>query len=312
MTNKLAQFYFNLIDKQRNVYEDATLFEQNRNKVNTYVGDLQCIETGESLEINDEVLINKSHTKSYKISNNIADFRDEGILEKDKKWVKLNKKFLNYHKSLTSYALLRNLPLTHYVGLQTNLAHVKGKVIVDVGAGTGQSQCSFFRYPEENTYFLVDPNVRLLHDQFIRIYPQLLETKINHILSHAEKMPFKDNSVDIVMSLASIDHFADYKAFIKEAHRILKKEGKLLIFSHLDVPLGGRILTKLKTLKISIPVLLEVFARKLYQISKRVSVDDHTLHFHNSKPMEDTMKEVGFDIDKKEEFMRYFYLLGKK
>jgi len=310
--NKIAQFYFNLIDKQRNVYENATLFKQNRNKVETYVDVLQCIKTGESLKLENGKLTNKSKTTSYKITDNIADFRDDIILENDKKWVKLNKKFLNYHKSLTSYALMRNLPLSHYVSAQTELAHVKGKTIVDVGAGTGQSQCSFFRYPEENTYFLVDPNVRLLHDQFIRIYPQLLETKMNHILSHAEKMPFKDNSVDIVMSLASIDHFADYKAFIKEAHRILKKDGKLLIFSHLDVPLGGRILTKLKTLKISVPVLLEIVARKLFQISKRVSVDDHTLHFHNAKPMKEAMTASGFKIEKEESFMRYFYLLGKK
>ncbi|MCF6212462.1 MAG: class I SAM-dependent methyltransferase [Flavobacteriaceae bacterium] len=310
--NQIANLYFELIDKQRNVYQSATLYKQNRNSVDSYIDVLQCIETGESLEINKGKLTNTSHTKAYKISDNIADFRDQVILKNDKKWSRLNKKFLNYHKSLTSYALMRNLPLTHYVSAQTELANVKGKSIVDVGAGTGQSQCSFFRYPEDNTYFLVDPNIRLLHDQFIRVYPQLLETKMNHILSHAEKLPFKDNSVDIVMSLASIDHFADYKAFIKEAHRVLKKDGKLLIFSHLDVPLGGQILTKLKTLKLSLPVLLEIIARKLFQISKRVSVDDHTLHFHNSRPMEDTMKEVGFKIDKKEEFMRYFYLLGQK
>ena len=310
--NKLSQLFFNLIDKQRNVYESATLYKQNRRRVSDYVEDLQCIKTGEALKIKGNELTNTSQTQSYAINDDVADFRDTTILENDKNWSRLNKKFLNYHKSLTSYALIRNLPLSHYVSAQTELAHVKGKTIVDVGAGTGQSQCSFFRYPEENTYFLVDPNVRLLHDQFIRIYPQLLETKMNHILSHAEKMPFKDNSVDIVMSLASIDHFADYKAFIKEAHRILKKDGQLLIFSHLDVPLGGRILTKLKTLKLSLPVILEVIARKIFQISKRVSVDDHTLHFHNSKPMEKAMEETGFKILKKEEFMRYFYLLGKK
>lgn len=309
---KISNLYFNLIDKQRNVYQRAQLYQQNREDVSRYLDLLQCIETGESLTLTDNLLSNTSQTKSYKIVDNIADFRDQEILENDKKWSRLNEKFLNYHKSLTSYALMRNLPLTHYVSAETDLAHVKNKVIVDVGAGTGQSQCSFFRYPEDNTYFLVDPNIRLLHDQFIRIYPQLLETKMNHILSHAEKLPFKDHSVDIVMSLASIDHFADYKAFIKEAHRILKKDGQLLIFSHLDVPLSGQILTKLKTLKFSIPVLLEIVARKLFQIANRVSVDDHTIHFHNSKPMEEAMQESGFTIFKKEEFRRYFYLLGKK
>jgi len=310
--NKIEHIYYSLIDKQRNVYQKATLFEQNRRDIKDYVNYLQCIETGENLLFKDNKLTNKSNTKSYDIKNKIVDFRNKALADNDKNWGKLNNKFLNYHKSLTSYALLRNLPLTHYVSLQTNLAHVKGKTIVDVGAGTGQSQCSFFRYPNKNNYFLLDPNIRLLHDQFIRVYPQLLETKMNHLLSYAENLPFKDNSVDIVMSLASIDHFSDYKAFIKEAHRILKKDGVLLIFSHLDVSLKKQIITKLKTLKLSVPVLLEIVARKLFQIINRVSVDDHTLHFINSKPIEDKMLDVGFSISKKEEFLRYFYLLAKK
>ncbi|MFC2110054.1 methyltransferase domain-containing protein [Bacteroidota bacterium] len=301
-----------MIDKQRNVYQDAKLYEQNRNEVSEYVDLLQCIDTKEVLTLNKDCLSNISLTRNYAIKDKIVDFRDKKILEEDKNWGRLNSKFLNYHKALTSYALLRNLPLTHYISNETGLAHVKGKTIVDVGAGTGQAQCSFFRYPHENNYFLIDPNVRLLHDQFVRIYPQLLEAKMNHLLCHAEKLPFKDNSVDIVMSLASIDHFADYKAFINEAYRILKPGGKLFIFSHLDVPLGGRVMTKLKSLKWSLPSLLEVIARKCYQLSKRVSVDDHTFHFHTSKPMEDEMLENKFKINKKEEFARYFYLLGEK
>ncbi len=301
-----------MIDKQRNVYQDAKLYEQNRNDVETYVDVLQCIETNQSLTKEGDRLKSDASSREYAIKDNIVDFRDKKILEEDKNWGRLNSKFLNYHKALTSYALMRNLPLTHYISNETGLAHVKGKTIVDVGAGTGQAQCSFFRYPEENNYFLIDPNVRLLHDQFLRIYPQLLETKMNHLLCHAEKLPFKDNSVDIVMSLASIDHFADYKAFIKEAYRVLKPGGQLFIFSHLDVPLGGRVMTKLKSLKWSLPSLLEVVARKCYQVSKRVSVDDHTFHFHTSKPMEDAMVDSQFKINKKEEFARYFYLLGEK
>lgn len=52
-------------------------------------------------------------------------------------------------------------------------------------------------------------------------------------------LPFKDGSVDYILALAVIEHLKDMKAFLEEAHRLLKMGGKLrfrvpLAFTHVD------------------------------------------------------------------------------
>jgi SAM-dependent methyltransferase len=47
--------------------------------------------------------------------------------------------------------------------------------------------------------------------------------------------PFKDNSVDFILAMAVIEHLKDMKAFLEEAHRILKSGGKL----RFRVPMAG-------------------------------------------------------------------------
>ena len=55
--------------------------------------------------------------------------------------------------------------------------------------------------------------------------------KIVHILANAEYLP-KDNSFDVVLNLSSEDDFDDYRHFIKESYRVLKKGGYFLITSY--------------------------------------------------------------------------------
>ena len=63
---------------------------------------------------------------------------------------------------------------------------------------------------------------------------------MGHILANAEYLPIKDNSFDVVLNLSAVDHFDDYRRFIKESYRVLKKGGHFLITSHLDVPAAGK------------------------------------------------------------------------
>ena len=45
----------------------------------------------------------------------------------------------------------------------------------------------------------MDPNIRLIHDQFIRLYPKLSYLKMSHIQANAEFLPIKKNSFDVVL-----------------------------------------------------------------------------------------------------------------
>ena len=61
----------------------------------------------------------------------------------------------------------------HYNQLNQKQNPLKNIKVLDVGGGTGHTHCSFFQFPEEIEYYLLDPNLRLLHDQFLRLYPKL-------------------------------------------------------------------------------------------------------------------------------------------
>lgn len=280
----LGKLYFELIDNPRNIYQNATLYTQNRIPPKVY--------QAEYLKYTDFV-----------INEDVADF----IAKEDKEnklWAHKNKKFLKFHRSLNPHTFFNSIPIDHYIGIQSQLSFIEDKVVLDVGGGTGHFLSSFFRYPHKIKYFLLDPNVRLLHDQFIRMYPELLEIPIGHIRCYAEEIPFRDQVVDMIVSSSAIDHYRDYKAFISESYRCLKPGGKILISSHLEGARSGG--------KMASSGLLENLARLLHRVKNRVSLDDHTIEFNSTEEIKETLKENGFNIEQEELFKQYFYLVAKK
>ena len=262
------------------------------------------------LDHRDGVLVSRSSGKRYPVQANVVSFLDDDDLG-DPEWERLNQTFLNYHRSLTVYTMLNSAPVINFVSRQSGIGELENVRVVDVGAGTGHTLCSFFRHPETIEYYLVDPNLRLLHDQFIRLYPRLTELRMGHVLAHAERLPFQDCFADIVMSLSSIDHFSDHQVFAREAARVLKPGGKLLVSSHLDVPVQADDQTSLrrKLLSHSLP---ERVARYVYYRRHRVAADDHTLHLKDTSPVEQWVEAAGFRVDRAEIFKRYFLLVATK
>jgi ubiquinone/menaquinone biosynthesis C-methylase UbiE len=132
-----------------------------------------------------------------------------------------------------------------------------------------------------------------------------------HILANAEYLPIKDNSFDAVLNISSIDHMNDYKKFITECYRVLKKGGKFLISSHLDIPPSNNDSTKLLT-KFFSNNFFERISRYLYYKKHSVGSDDHTLHLEDEKPIENALLESGFKIKKQLVFKKYFYFVAEK
>lgn len=280
----LSKLYYDLIDAPRNIYQNATLYKQNRITPKAYQSDY--LKNTDFIE-----------------SENIADylFKDE---EQNQLWINKNKKFLKFHTALNPHTFYNSIPIDHYIGLKTNLASIQDKVVLDVGGGTGHFLSSFFRYPHKIQYFLLDPNIRLLHDQFVRMYPELLEIPIGHIRCYAEEIPFKNDIADLIISSSAIDHYKDYKVFISESYRCLKKGGQLLISSHLE---GARSNNKKRS-----KGLFENLARLSHRIKNRVSLDDHTKEFNSTIEIKEELIKAGFIIEQEELFKQYFYVLAKK
>ena len=53
--------------------------------------------------------------------------------------------------------------------------------------------------------------------------------KINYVVCDIQNMPFKDNSVDIVVCTETLEHVPDMQRAINECYRILKESGYIFI-----------------------------------------------------------------------------------
>jgi len=267
-----------LLKKERNIYEPAELFEQNRIPVKEMMSDLASIaEKGGNLVLKDNKLVCEKTNTEYVIKNDVVDFCKNEFEQKGDEWAKQNAAFLNYHKSLTVYTLLNSTPVLHYIGEKSGMADLKNAKVIDVGGGTGHAFCSLFRNPSTITYYLADPNLRLIHDQFLRVYPLLSKLKMGHVL-----------------------------------YRVLKPGGTIFISSHLDVPASQRIQKVRTSSKLFSFSFWERVSRYLYYRKYKVGTDDHTWHFETIEPIETGLQKHGFETIAKEEFNGFFWITAKK
>lgn len=93
--------------------------------------------------------------------------------------------------------------------------------ILDLWCGRGNNE--YWIYDKNNTTTGVDiekKNISICKKKF---------PKHDFILVDWSKLPFKNESFDIIQSLDVLEHVNDLEAIIKEAIRVLKKWGKFII-----------------------------------------------------------------------------------
>ncbi len=100
---------------------------------------------------------------------------------------------------------------------------LKDKIVLDIASGSGYG-----------TY--------LLSDKAKKVYGVDIETEaleyakrnyakenIEYILGSAENIPLPDSSIDVLVTFETIEHVKDYKTFMREIKRVLKKDGYAII-----------------------------------------------------------------------------------
>ncbi len=101
----------------------------------------------------------------------------------------------------------------------------KDAVIIDIGAGWGHS-CLPLKWSGYSNLIAVDsdPSAKKTFEQEgINFY---------HLNIEKEGLPFQDSTADVILSFLLIEHLHDSANFFKEASRVLKKGGFLIITTH--------------------------------------------------------------------------------
>jgi ubiquinone/menaquinone biosynthesis C-methylase UbiE len=115
--------------------------------------------------------------------------------------------------------------LKNWIKSEVTSANPGTKVdLLEIGGGGG----SFFECVKDTvrTYINVDPGRLLLNEEERQ---RLADPKFQTIRCSAEEIPLENEIVDMVISIASLDHVPDYRNGLREIARVLRKDGKFIL-----------------------------------------------------------------------------------
>jgi len=187
---------------------------------------------------------------------------------------------------------------------------IAGKVL-DVGGNIGKLR--HFLTDAVSLYVSVDPYLNILSDMALRrnllkAYP-CLHKPLNFLAGCGESLPLAEGSFDWVHMRSVLDHFYDPWIVLKEARRLLKPGGRLLIGLRVAGALGSkqgdtavqhriastiyRARTKLR--QEGIPGLCKGLAARIRSLGREP--DDHMWHWTYAN-LKDVLLRVGFAVEK--------------
>jgi ubiquinone/menaquinone biosynthesis C-methylase UbiE len=113
------------------------------------------------------------------------------------------------------------IQLYHHLCMQIEL---KDKVIVEVGSGRGGGANFIARYHKPKLITGVDlsPNAVSLCNKSYNL------DNLNFLVGDSAKLPFEDNSVDVIFNVESSHCYPSIPDFISEVCRVLKPDGHFL------------------------------------------------------------------------------------
>ncbi|NOY50968.1 MAG: methyltransferase domain-containing protein [Chlorobi bacterium] len=171
-------------------------------------------------------------------NQDIADYYDQ-TLHHYKRWWKLDEN-LAVHYGIWDETS-RNFPeaLANTNKIMANIAGIgKNWNILDAGCGVGGSGIFLVK-----NYNVRVSGITLSEKQLSFAEANSEKLKLSHLLDFRledfTRSSFKSNSFDLIWCIESISSAADKSAFAREAERLLKPGGKLIIADYFDVSNGA-------------------------------------------------------------------------
>jgi ubiquinone/menaquinone biosynthesis C-methylase UbiE len=106
-------------------------------------------------------------------------------------------------------------------------ALVPGATVLDIGTGPGTIPLHLQRYCRETDFFGLDVTFAMLLKA--QRHRRKLKLTTPFLAGDGEMLPIGDRCVDVVTSFFALHHMDRPERFLKEAQRVLKPEGRLLV-----------------------------------------------------------------------------------
>jgi ubiquinone/menaquinone biosynthesis C-methylase UbiE len=243
----------------------------------SFEGNYTCSECYESYDIIELNLIEKS----LLTLNTLVKYPRYCLPETYIKWRDVQDNYEKFHKKM-----LLHDDLDVYLSQIDSVDEIYKKEfmlsgsVLDVGGHQGRLR--YFMNNDVNRYVSIEPFAEVfngLNNQpnLLKAYP-FISKPHDFIVGRAERLPFKSNTFDWVHMRSVVDHFLDPYIALKEACRVLKPGGSLLI--------GVAILEKMAVigqkgnLSSVVYALLSRLKNVFYGKAANVNTDkDHLFHF---------------------------------
>jgi ubiquinone/menaquinone biosynthesis C-methylase UbiE/uncharacterized protein YbaR (Trm112 family) len=136
---------------------------------------------------------------------------------------------------------------------------IKGKSILEIGAGTGALTLALLRSGEASLICATD-----ISNQFLRKILERAagEPRLTAIRCDCNRMPVRDGSFDLIIGRSILHHLLDYDLVLAQSARVLKKNGKAVFFEPM---LEGKLVVAL-------------YAAMIVDLAKRDADPDFTAH----------------------------------
>lgn len=147
---------------------------------------------------------------------------------------------MNFHNDWGNSAAVDGIDVSKYFTAETSidfklarkmLGKLENKKILDLGCGLGEASVYFALQGAKVVAVDIAPRMLFCVKRLAKRYK--IVGKIKMIESSAEKLPFKDDSFDLIFG-GNVLHHVDIKKTSKEIKRVLKKNGKAVFIE----PLG--------------------------------------------------------------------------
>lgn len=119
----------------------------------------------------------------------------------------------------------KNIFLEHVSRYSFASKFVKKKLVLDIACGTGYGTEYLLKKGYARKVYGGDISPESINYAKKRYKNKNLVFRV----MRAEKMPFKDNFFDVIVSFETIEHLEKYREFLFECRRVLKRGGRIII-----------------------------------------------------------------------------------